>query len=134
MFYSNLKDQISPVKDIKANGIRFKIRPLNVLNHLQGFNVLVETYATYERKKDQKQATVTDIQHALSKVKEVYRDIFLASVIEPKLVSKKDEAGQFVDDLFDDWDLCHSLYEAIMAYTNKKKMKNSTSLNRGFLN
>ena len=132
LFGKELKDALSDTVEIKAKGVRFKIRPLNVVNHLEGFNILVESYATYERKKELEKNPQQDIPNLLNKVKTVYRDVFLASVVYPKLARNPGEEGQFVDALFEDWELCHALYEQIMLVTNKKKTIKNTSLNQDF--
>jgi hypothetical protein len=134
-FGKELSDVLSETKTVRANGIRFKIKRLNVTNHLEGLNCLIETYATYERKKEiEKAIPPTDQDATIEKVKKAYSDIFLASVVHPKLTAKKDSPGQYVGDLFDDWEMCHSLYEQIMIYTNKKKIKKHTSLNPSYMN
>jgi hypothetical protein len=133
LFGKDLSDTLGATKTIRAKGIKFKIKRLNVLNHMEGLNVLVQTYSTYDQKRQAEKTPTPEIEKMMSKVKEVYRDIFLASVVWPKLSAKPDGDGQYVDALFADWELCHALYEQIMAYTNKKKLKNPTSLNQSFL-
>lgn len=121
-FSKSLGDVISQTKMVKAGGVKFKIKKLNVLNHIEGLNVLIKTYSTYEDKKISEKMD-KEMSGALDKVKKVYRDVFLSSVIWPKLSASPDKEGQFVDDLFDDWQLCHDLYSEIMQFTNKKKAK-----------
>jgi hypothetical protein len=132
IFGKDLTDAIHATKVVRAGGVRFKIKRINVLNHMEGLNVLIQTYATYDQKRQAEKLPEPDAVKLLEKIKPIYRDIFLAGVVHPKLVAKKGEPGQLVDDLFDDWDICHDLYEQIMTFTNKKKTKRPTSLNRSY--
>ncbi|SRR6266540_1372289 len=121
-FSKRLSDVIGATKTVRAAGIKFKIRKLNVVHHMEGLNVLIETFSTYDRKREVEKMPQPDVEKMLDRVRGVYRDIFLAAVEEPKLCATKGGQGQFVDDLFGDWDLCHALYQQIMKHTNKKKV------------
>jgi len=131
-FSKSLAAHLGETKMVRAKGIKFKIKKLNVANHLEGLNVLVETYSTYEKKRllESQPVSQQDSKAYLAKVQSVYKEIFLSSVVWPKLTRTTEEEGQFVDDLFGDWDLCHALYEQIMLYSVKKKVKNAISLNQ----
>jgi len=124
-----LKDHLQETKTVRVRGVKFEIRKLDVLKHMEGYKTLLKTFAVYE---DKKQIESKDVPVNYEKAKDVYRDIFLSSVIKPKLSSSKDEPGQFVDDLFGDWDLCNGLYEAILGYTYGKKKVSVISLRQKF--
>lgn len=109
-------------KTVSVRGVRFKIRKIDVSNHMEGLKVLMKTYQTYEEKVASEKKLPSD--GSLEKMKDVYSDIFVTAVVHPKLVRSPDQPGQLVDELFCDWDFCHKLYEQIMTYTyGKKKLK-----------
>jgi len=120
-FNRSLQNRLYQTKVVRACGIKFKVKKLNILNHLEGLNVLVDNYATYEKRKEQDKIPASENLKYLDKVKKVYKEIFLATVLEPKLTDDRSTEGQYIDDLFGDWDLCHELYNQIMIYSNKKK-------------
>jgi hypothetical protein len=65
-----------------------------------------------------------------SKIKEHYRDVFMAAVVSPALKRKPEGDGLLVDNLFTEWNLSHELYFSIMEFTyGKKKLKQSSSQN-----
>lgn len=110
---------------VKVQGVKFELRKLNPLDYLNGSKALLQVYDTYKSTSAEKQADLVNI----NKIKDHYADVFMASVIEPKLSRKLDEAGTiYVDNLFSDWDFATDLYAKIMEITyGKKKMKQLVS-------
>ena len=129
-FNRSLQNRLYQTKVVRACGIKFKVKKLNILNHLEGLNVLVDNYATYEKRKEQDKIPASENLKYLDKVKKVYKEIFLATVLEPKLTDDRSTEGQYIDDLFGDWDLCHELYNQIMIYSNKKKTIDTRLVNQ----
>ncbi len=120
---------ISGSKWVRVKGVRFLIKKIDVSNHLEGLAVLMKQSSTYDDKREQDKAIKAAPD--LSKMKGVYRDIFLAGVVEPKLCRNEGDRGQWVDALFCDWDFCTELYVQIMKFTQgKKKVFNRSTLSR----
>lgn len=111
------------VKKIRVHKIKFHIKKIDVTNFLDGSKVLVQYNDIY---KVGKAPDVEVNNKYLLKIKDHYRDVFLASVVKPKLKrhNNENEEGIFVDNLFTDWDLAHELYGQIMLYTYGKKKSN----------
>lgn len=128
-FRKKQSNYLYKTKKIKINGILFEIKKIDVFDHLKGFNSLKQIYDVYSINKD-----VDEVN--MKKVKEHYIDVFMSSVIKPKLTLKEDDSsGIYVGELFIDWEVCTKLYENIMDYTyGKKKMKLLDSLGKGLLN
>lgn len=120
-FSNRLSDIVRPTTTVVAGGVKFKIRRLTVTDHLAGLRCLVETYATYDRKRELEKLSYPDVEKLKESIKPIYKEVFLAAVIYPKLTDKENSDGQFVDDLFDDWNICHELYTKILNFSIKKK-------------
>jgi hypothetical protein len=121
-FSKKLEDVLNKTKTVRIHGVVFKIKKIDPTAYLDGSKVMLQAYDTY---KVSKQSTELN-ESTLLKVKEHYRDVFLASVVYPKLRRKEGE-GLLVDHLFTEWDLAHELYAKIMELTyGKKKMKLNT--------
>jgi hypothetical protein len=114
---------------IKVSGVPFLIKRLDPSNFMDGSRVMVQTFDIYKIKSDSAVA-----EASLAKIKEHYKDVFMASILDPKIKRKDDEpTGLFVDHLFTDWDFAHNLYLSIMEFTyGKKKIKRNTSRAREF--
>lgn len=128
IFGKSLNAVLGETKTVRVHGIKFTIRKLDALHFLDGSKVMAQIFDTYkiESVKDK------EAQVSLKKIKEYWVDVFLASVISPVLVRKKEDAvGEaiWVDNLFTEWDLVNELYAHVMEFTyGKKKLKQSTSL------
>lgn len=116
LFGKNIADVLYETKVVKAGGVRFKIKRVEVLDHLSGANVLQQYYDTYSTAKDEKDQKVSD-----KKIKEYFSQIIVAGVVDPKIVHKEGEDGILVSRLFTNFEMVMSLYEAIMAFTYGKK-------------
>ncbi len=114
----DLKTALNQTKKIKVRGVLFEIRKVDVTNYLDGSKSMISTYDTYIASESE-----ADKLNLQKKIRDHYRDVFMSSVVKPKLYRKeKDpEDGVFVDDLFKDWDIANGLYEEIMFYTYGKK-------------
>lgn len=107
-------------KKIHVKGVPFSIQKLDPLAFLDGSKTMIQSFDIYKLK-----TTEAEQQASLNKIKEHYRDVFMAAIVEPKLKRKQDDSdGLFVDYLLTDWDLAHDLYRQIMEFTyGKKKIK-----------
>ena len=114
-----MSDHLDETKEVCVRGVWFEIRKLQVLDHLHGSSILTESYRVWAKPSDQKL-----VEAATEKIKKHYRDVFLACVIDPKLVRKEADAGTdstWVDRLFLDFELAQDLYLEIMIFTHGKK-------------
>lgn len=119
-FATKIEDVILKPKTVRVHGVKFIIQKIDPTAFLDGSKVMLQVYDTYKvgKNEEAKENPSTN----LNKVKDHYRDVFMAAVQEPKLSRKQGEAGKlFVDHLFTEWDLAHRLYGHIMEYTYGKK-------------
>ena len=122
-FERNLKDVLGATKVVRPLGVKFKIKKIDTSSFLDGSKVMLQMYDIYKMDVKELQGRQEETNKSLQKVKEHYKDVFMASVVEPKLKRKPEstEEGIPVDNLFTEWDLCHQLYGEIIAYTYGKK-------------
>lgn len=116
-------------KKVSVHGVIFQIQKLDPLAFLDGSKAMIQTFDIYKLKTSE-----AEQQASLAKIKEHYRDVFMAAVIEPKLKRKSEEKeGLFVDYLFTEWDVANELYAHIMEFTyGKKKLKRASLPGLGF--
>lgn len=114
-----LKDVLNQNKKVKVKGVLFEIIKLDVSHYLNGSKSLITSWDTYHVGNADK----PDV-NVHKRIKEHFRDVFLAAVVKPVLTRKEDEKEVCVDEIFRDWDLANELYEHIMVFTyGKKKLK-----------
>lgn len=114
----DLKTVLNETKTVKINGVLFKIRKLNPLDHAKGLEVMRAQFDTYRVKSSEPQE-LTEGQ--IKKVRKHYRDVFMASVVQPRLSIKDDSELVCVDDIFRDEVMAERLYMEIMFLTYGKK-------------
>ena len=121
-FRKKLEDVL--FKRIVVHGVEFLIKKIDPSNFLDGSKVMIQAFDIYKLNKP----TDETAKASLDKVREHYRDVFMSSVLSPKLKRKEEEPdGLLVEYLFTDWDLAHELYARIMEFTyGKKKIKRNT--------
>lgn len=121
MFGKRTLEQAYGRKQMDIWGVPFTLKPVNVLDYLDGSRVLVQVYDTYKTGTVSAEAVVSD-----KKIIEHMRDVIMAGVESPKLKRKKDAnvEGFFVDDLFENAEFAATVYGEIMklSYPQKKKM------------
>lgn len=117
-FSKSLESVVLKTKKIRVHGVKFEIRKIDPSDFLDGSKVMIQTYDTYKKEKSQSPEVSASI---LNKVKEHYRDVFMSSVVSPKLRRNDKDTGLLVDNLFTEWDLAHELYAKIMEFTYGKK-------------
>lgn len=116
---SNL-DKIRNVKTVKIQGIIFKIKKINPLDHLTGAKLMLAIYDKYQLQKPNDNAEMRP--EDVKKIKEHYVDVFLASVIKPELSRKEsDNTKIWVGEILQNYELAVELYTAIHLYTYGKK-------------
>lgn len=120
-FSRNLEDVLTKPKSVRVHGVKFIIKKIDPTNFLDGSKVMTQLYDIY-KVGNSPSPEVT--QKTLEKVKDHYRDVFMASIISPKLRRNEKEDGLLVDNLFTEWDLAHELYAQIMSHTYGKKKLN----------
>jgi len=122
-----LEDHLDQTRVVFIYGVEFRIRKVNVLDHLHGAKVLT---ASYDQWRSTKQKNPT-AEFNDKKMKEHHKDVFMQCVLEPKLCRKEEEAGigvTWVDRIFLDWDIASGLYQEIMEFTyGKKKVRQALS-------
>lgn len=109
-----LEDALNETKIVFIHKVRFRIKKLDPFAYMDGSNAIAQVFQTWEQKRELTEPN-------MKKVKDHYRDVFLAGVVEPKLARKQEDEGVFVDNLFTDWGLANELYSAIMGFTYGKK-------------
>lgn len=121
-FVRDLDAALRETRTVRVNGVRFIIKKIDVINFLDGSNVLRQSYDIY------KTGNETQVKESEKKVRKYFSEILVAGVVSPRL-SFKEEAGYYcVDKLFSDWDMVEKLYEHITEFTyGKKKVRPSTS-------
>ena len=77
-------------------------------------SVFIVTYSREENNAVMDEASV-------AKINEHYKDVILASVINPILTRKQEENGIFIDNLLKNYELTIELYTAIINYSYGKK-------------
>ena len=131
LFGRDLKTELYETRKIKVRGVRFTIKKVNLLNYLEGSEVLLKKFDTH------KTVGVKDAPAKLSeeRARKHYAAILVAGVAEPKLVYKKEDDGILVDDLFINWEMVVDLYSKILEFTyGKKKVKQLISAASALLN
>lgn len=119
LFGRKLDSVLDQTRTIRIKGVRFKIKKVNVLNHLDGSKVMVQAYDIYKQNTGGAQSEASE-----KKIREHLSHVLVAGVVDPKLSLKDDGSGFYVDRLFSDWTLVNKIYEEIMTFTyGKKKVK-----------
>lgn len=130
-FSKKLEDVVLKTKTIRVFGVKFKIKKIDPSSYLDGSKTMLQEFDTYKLKEKPSQE---DTKKQVENTRAHYRDVFLSSVVEPKLKRKWDDPdGLFVDHLFTEWELAHLLYSNIIEYTyGKKKLKLELSQKKSF--
>lgn len=103
-----LNSALNQTKAVKINGVKFKIKKINPLDHLDGSKVMLQYYDVHKTKNQ-------DSEISSKKIKEHFEDVLLAGIVSPS-VNK-----EIVDKMMNDWGLVNKLYEEIMTFTYGKK-------------
>jgi hypothetical protein len=118
-FGRKLDAVLDQTKTVKINGVRFKIKKVNVLNHLDGSKVMLQSYDIYKQNSNPQL-----VENSEKKIREHLSHVLVAGVLDPKLSLKDDGSGIYVDRMFSNWEMVNKLYEEIMTFTyGKKKVK-----------
>lgn len=117
-FSRNLEDVLSKTKDVRIHGVKFKIKKIDPTAYLDGSKAMLQAFDIYKM-----ESVNSDVSSKnLDKIKDHFKDVFMASVVSPKLCRKKEDSESLlVDNLFTEWDLANQLYESIISYTYGKK-------------
>ena len=124
-FNRSLESVVNKTKTIRVHGVKFIIKKIDITSYLDGSKVMLQMYDLYKVGKGNSE----EANRNINKVKDHYKDVFMASVVEPKL-SRENGVPEhtYVDYLFTEWDLANELYGHIIELTyGKKKLKQSNS-------
>lgn len=123
----SLSDRLSETKRVRVLQVPFRIRKINALDHLAGSKVMMAAFMTYEEARGAEKASKLPDENDLKKIKDHFRDVFDAAVVEPRLKRSMEDPGEgvFIDSLLNDQDLCYALYDAIMNHSGSVKKKPS---------
>lgn len=112
---------------VRVHGVVFRLRKIDTLDFVSGARVLHQHFDTYKTKSEQQQLAMAAENG--KRIREHYVDVFMASVVEPKLSRTPNTDGAiFVENLLTDWDLASDLYRAVLEVTyGKKKLKSLLS-------
>lgn len=130
LFGKKLENKLNELHYVTVEGVKFKIKKLEPIHFLNGSKVMQQYFDTYTV--GNKVENPDEIK-LLKQVKEHFKDVFLAAVVEPKLKRKNEPEveGIFVENLFTEWSLCNELYAQIQLITyGKKKSRFSAFLDR----
>lgn len=122
LFSKKIEDVINQTKKVKVCGVVFTIRKVNVLDHLAGAKVLIQSFDTHKTEGAKALALKSHVSE--DKVKRHYADILVSGVVYPKLVHKKADENDLsieVGDMLSNWELIDALYNEIMIFTYGKK-------------
>lgn len=124
LFGRSLDSVLNETKKVKIKGIRFTLRKVNLLDHLNGSKVMMQIYDTY------KVSNAPPVSEAHDKkIKEHFSHVLVSGVVSPKLSFNEGGDGLHVEKMFDDWEIVDALYAEITALTyGKKKLKQSLLL------
>lgn len=116
LFTKDLEKELAKTKKLKINGFKFTIKKISPLDHLKGSKVLLQAYDVLKMGKGTQEAEQSE-----KKIKEHLSEVLLVGVVHPKLSSKDDGDGLFIDKLFYDYELVNALYSEIIQFTYGKK-------------
>ena len=119
VFGKDINKVINETKSVRVKGVRFTIKKVNVLNHLDGSHVMTMSYDTHKTKAGQQDLANASVNE--QKIKKHFSEVLVAGVVSPKLCFKPEDGKTCVDDLFIDWEMVNELYMNIMSLTYGKK-------------
>lgn len=110
---------------VKIHGIFFRIKKISPVDYYRGARVYQQFFETYEKAAAAEKIKMIEGDKALEKVRDHFSDVFMTSVVEPKLCYDKDKEKNPdaipVSHLFTDFTLAHELYLAIIEHSFGKK-------------
>lgn len=118
-FNKSLEKHLSETKTVNANGVVFRIKKINAMDYMMGYQVLRQMFDVYKTSKEIKEDDIN-----FKKMKEAIAHALVSSVVAPKLSFKEDDGNIHVDKLFCDWEMVNILYQEIIEYSYGKKKTN----------
>ncbi len=119
LFKKDLDKVLNQTKTVWIKGVKFTIKKVDVLDHVKGAQIMMQSYDVYKTSKEP-----AKIEQSDKKIKEHYSQVLVAGTVHPRLTFKDESKGVLVESLFVDWDIINGLYSEIMSLTyGKKKMK-----------
>lgn len=119
----SLKGHLRQTKELKVNGVIFKIRKVNPVDFLDGSKVLLNEYQLYEVGRKASDGDSQAIDKQMKKLKKHFIDVFMCGVVKPALTRKPDKEPEKigVEEMFVDWGMANNLYEEIIDFSYGKK-------------
>jgi hypothetical protein len=113
----DLTDHLRQTKKIKIKGVIFRIRKVNMEDHIAGYSILYQIYSTYDKGKRKLPAP-----EEIAKLKKFMRDFLVAGIVSPKITLKDPPGNEIhVGELMADMEMAAELCHQIIAYSNGKK-------------
>lgn len=122
-FSKKLETVLGETKTVKVKGVIFRIKKINALDYMIGYQVLKQVFDVYKVNKEVKDEDVN-----FKKLKEAIEHALVAAVVSPKLSLKEEDGKIHVEKLFSDWEMVNILYQEIIDYAYGKKKTNKFSL------
>lgn len=115
----SLEDRLKITKVVSVAGVKFTIKKIDMIDYLNGSKVLLKIHDTYKLNKN-----VDNGVENIKKVKDHYRDVLMAGIIDPKMTRKENEEGFYIEKLLNHFDIVNKIYAEIVSFTyGKKKIK-----------
>jgi hypothetical protein len=119
LFGKKLETVLAETKTVKVKGVIFRIKKINALDYMIGYQVIKQVFDVYKTNKEVKDEDVN-----FKKIKEAMEHALVSAVVFPQL-SLKDEPGKIhIEKLFSDWEMVNLLYQEIIDYAYGKKKTN----------
>jgi hypothetical protein len=116
LFRSKTLDEVlHETKTVRVCGIKFKIKKIDPFDYLEGYKVMLQSYAENEGKKPVSNGKIDE-----KKVRDHVKHTLICGVAEPKLALKAED-GYLVDQLFVNMKIVNKLYTEIVEFTYGKK-------------
>lgn len=114
----SLRDHLRQEKKIKIDGIIFRIKKINIEDHLTGLDVIFNFYSIYKENK----ADPSKFPQEYKKIRKVMRDLIYAGVVRPELTMKADEKNKIhIEEVLNEHQLAQKLTSRIIEYSYGKK-------------
>ena len=112
----DLDSHLNGRKVVLINDFSFIIKKIDILDYMANDSILLKVFDLYTNKRSAEMKNLP-----MEKVRQHYKQVICAGVVNPKVTYKDESEGICVDELFNDWDLTQKLYAEIIEYTVGKK-------------
>lgn len=119
LFGKKLETVLAETKTVKVKGVIFRIKKINALDYMIGYQVIKQVFDVYKTNKEVKDEDVN-----FKKIKEAMEHALVSSVVFPQLSLKEEPGKIHIEKLFSDWEMVNILYQEIIDYAYGKKKTN----------